>query len=125
MLIIDALKTKARALKRNLTALFYVSKSPEIGWLPRVIIFVTLGYALSPVDLVPDFIPVLGYLDDLIIVPALIMLSLSLIPSEVWDAARRKAESDPPCLRKNWGFGILFILIWVGLIFSLVLSFFR
>lgn len=75
------LSERARALKTELTALWYASQDPRLPLRAKAAIALTLAYALSPIDLIPDFIPVLGYLDDLILVPALITLSIRLIPA--------------------------------------------
>jgi uncharacterized membrane protein YkvA (DUF1232 family) len=120
---IDSLKDKARKLKTEITTLYYVYQDPKLGLLPKIIILFTLGYALSPIDLIPDFIPVLGYIDDLVIVPALISLSIKLIPEEILASAREKAIKEPLKLKKNnWLFALLFISIWVVLIAVIVLK---
>ncbi len=110
---IDKLKNTAKNLKKNITALYYVYKNPNVNILPKIIILITLGYALSPIDLIPDFIPVLGYLDDLIIVPALIALSIKLIPKEIMEQAKIKAENEPLRLKKNLFTATIFIVIWI------------
>jgi uncharacterized membrane protein YkvA (DUF1232 family) len=97
----------------TLTAVYYAYQHPGVGKLPKFIILFTVGYALSPIDLIPDFIPVLGYLDDLIILPALIALSIKLIPNDVMQECRDKAKTSPLELKKNWVFAFLFILIWI------------
>ncbi len=109
------LKQRAAKLKEELTAVYYAYRDPQLKRLPKVILFITLAYALSPIDLIPDFIPVLGYLDDLIILPALIALSLRLIPGEVMAAARARAAGEPLRLKENWLFAVVFILIWATL----------
>jgi uncharacterized membrane protein YkvA (DUF1232 family) len=120
---IDSLKNKARKLKTEITTLYYVYQDPKLGLLPKIIILFTLGYALSPIDLIPDFIAVLGYIDDLVIVPALISLSIKLIPEEILASAREKAIKEPIKLKKNnWFFALLFISIWVVLIAVIVLK---
>jgi uncharacterized membrane protein YkvA (DUF1232 family) len=111
--VIERLKAKAKGLKKEITALYYAYKNPRLGILPKLLIILTLGYALSPIDLIPDFIPIIGYLDDLIIVPALIALSLKLIPKEIIEEARIKAEQKPLSLKKKPLVAVLFILIWV------------
>ena len=81
----------------------------------KVLIGITVGYLLSPIDLIPDFIPVLGLLDDLIIVPALIALSIKLIPATVLDDARKQLQNNPPRYKKNnYLFAIIIIIIWVS-----------
>lgn len=120
---IDSLKNKARKLKTEITTLYYVYQDPKLGLLPKIIILFTLGYALSPIDFIPDFIAVLGYIDDLVIVPALISLSIKLIPEEILASAREKAIKEPIKLKKNnWFFALLFISIWVVLIAVIVLK---
>ena len=82
----------------------------------KLLIGLTVGYLMSPIDLIPDFIPVLGLLDDLLIVPALITFSIKLIPEEVIRDARLRAVSDPAMQkRNNWIFAILIILVWIVL----------
>ena len=119
------MKEKAKKLKNEITAIYYAYQNPNVKQLPKIIIFITVGYALSPIDLIPDFIPVLGYLDDLIILPALITLSIKLIPNDIMDTARQKALQEPIQLKKNWFFAFIFILIWITLITVIVLSIVR
>ena len=121
MKILEKMKTKVKILKKEITALYYAYQNPGLKLLPKIIIILTLAYALSPIDLIPDFIPVLGYLDDLIIIPALITLSIKLIPDEVMDEAREKASKEPLKLKKNWFSAFIFIIIWIILI-TLIIS---
>lgn len=122
MKLIDSLKEKAKRLKKEITIVYYAYQNPKTKLLPKIIIAFTLGYALSPIDLIPDFIPVLGYLDDLIIIPALITLSIKLIPTDVMQEAREKASKEPIKLGKNWVVALLFILIWISLFTFIVLN---
>jgi uncharacterized membrane protein YkvA (DUF1232 family) len=119
---LDKAKARAKELKREITALYYACKNPELPVLPRIMILLTLGYALSPIDLIPDFIPVLGYLDDLIILPILITLSIKMIPGEIMRESRERAEKEPLRLKDNWLAGAIFILAWVFLLAVIVLS---
>ncbi|MDR2535450.1 MAG: DUF1232 domain-containing protein [Treponema sp.] len=84
-------------------------------------ILITIGYALSPIDLIPDFIPVLGYLDDLIIVPFLIYVSLQLIPKTIMDECRKQAKdlwkNGKP---KKWYYAVPIVFIWVLLLFIVI-----
>lgn len=90
------LKSWARALKRDVIALWIAARDPRVPWYAKALAGVVAAYALSPIDLIPDFIPVLGYLDDLLIVPAGIWLVVRLIPAplmaELREAATRRAE---------------------------------
>src|SRR5918994_6978189 len=80
----------------------------------KILIGLTVGYLLCPIDLIPDFIPMLGLLDDLIIVPALITLSIKLIPETILNDAREKLKANPTRYTKNnWLFAIIIIFIWV------------
>jgi uncharacterized membrane protein YkvA (DUF1232 family) len=113
-------KAWARRLKRDVHAIYLAARSPRVPWHAKIIAIAVAGYALSPVDLIPDFIPVLGYVDDLIIVPLGIWLVLSLIPEEVmaeYRAIADKAET-PPAARSprsvSLRFGLLGRLRSVG-----------
>ncbi len=86
------LKDWARTLKRDVMTLWFALKHPDTSWYARVLAAVVTAYALSPIDLIPDFIPVLGYLDDLIIVPAGVWLLLKIVPENVLVDSR--AASD-------------------------------
>lgn len=92
------LKAWAAGLKRELGVLRHVWRDPRTPWYARGVIFLTLAYALSPVDLIPDFVPVLGHLDDLVLVPLGIALALKLVPRQVITDARRRAEAAPGIL---------------------------
>ena len=81
----------AKALKVDVLALWFAIKHPSVSGWAKAIAFVAVAYALSPIDLIPDFIPVLGYLDDLIIVPVLVWLALKLIPTDLMNQARDQA----------------------------------
>ena len=81
----------AKALKLDVLALWFALKHPSVSGWAKAIAFVAVAYALSPIDLIPDFIPVLGYLDDLIIVPVLVWLALKLIPTDLMNKARDQA----------------------------------
>jgi uncharacterized membrane protein YkvA (DUF1232 family) len=92
---------------------------------PKMVIAFTLGYALSPVDLIPDFIPVLGYLDDLFIVPALLVLSIKLIPTDVLEESKKIANQKPIILKKNRLFAFIFIVIWIIILVIIILYFLK
>ena len=86
------LKERAQKLKTDIPAVFLALKEKRTPWYARIIAAVIVVYALSPIDLIPDFIPVLGYLDDLIILPALIVWCVKCIPCEVFEDCRNRAE---------------------------------
>lgn len=89
------LKAWARALKRDVHALYLASRDPRVPWYAKGLALIVAGYALSPIDLIPDFIPVLGYLDDVILVPAGVWLAIRLIPADVMAEHRALAEATP------------------------------
>lgn len=91
--MIERLKSWARLVKRDVHAIYLASRDPRVPWHAKVLAVAVAGYALSPIDLIPDFIPVLGYLDDLIIVPLGIMLVLKLIPPQIMAEHRDAAAA--------------------------------
>ena len=106
MKLLQNLKQKARALNTEVYALYLAYKHPQVSWTAKVIIALTIGYALSPIDLIPDFIPVFGFLDDLFIVPAGVALSIRLIPTAVMQECRLKSaelfRDKKPKVRYAW-----------------------
>ena len=81
----------AKSLKFDVLALWFALKHPSVSGWAKAIAFIAVAYALSPIDLIPDFIPVLGYLDDFIIVPVLVWLALKLVPIDVLKQSRAQA----------------------------------
>jgi uncharacterized membrane protein YkvA (DUF1232 family) len=90
--LIDHWKNQARLLKREAYALYLACRDPRVPWYARVLTACVAGYAFSPIDLIPDFIPVLGYVDDLILVPLGIAVALRMIPPVVMTECRARAE---------------------------------
>jgi uncharacterized membrane protein YkvA (DUF1232 family) len=116
--MISDLRAKAKSLKSEIEVLAIAYKDKRTPVKARLLIGITVGYLLSPIDLIPDFIPVLGLLDDLIIVPLLISWSIRLIPKEALTDARAEVSGNPRRLKKNnWAFAVLILLIWVGAIY--------
>ena len=106
------LRFKTRQLKQQAVALYYAMQDPRVGWLPRLFIVFVLGYALSPIDLIPDFIPILGILDDVLLLPAMFWLAVKLIPLPVMESATQRAQEEPSRLRKNWFTALLILVLW-------------
>lgn len=108
------LKERAAKLKTDVPAVFLALKEKRTPWYAKIIAAIVVVYALSPVDLIPDFIPILGYLDDLIILPALIAWCVKCIPEGVFADCREKANemwgSGKP---EKWYYAIPFVLIWL------------
>ncbi len=114
---IDSWKQKAKQLKREIHAVYLAMKDPRTPWYARVLAAIIVGYAFSPIDLIPDPIPILGYLDDLVLLPLGIFLLIKIIPSEVLLECRAKASASINSKKpKNWIAGSIIIAIWVGLI---------
>ena len=103
-------------MKQDTLALYYAYSNPGTPWTAKILIWITVGYLLSPIDLIPDFIPLLGLLDDLIIVPLLIICSIKLIPTVVWEECRHRAELEPLMLQKSKWFMMIIILLWIGIL---------
>ena len=104
---------KAKSIKRELYAVFLACRDPRTPWYARLLAIVVIGYALSPIDLIPDFIPFIGYLDDLILVPLGLALVLRLIPPDVLADARRRADASAWTKPRNWVAAGIIILLWV------------
>ena len=118
------LKERASRLKRDIPAVFLALKSKKTPVFAKILGAVTVAYALSPVDLIPDFIPVLGYLDDVLLLPGLVALTLRLIPKEVLEECRSKAQDMWQNGRpKKWYYAIPILLVWF-LILALILKLF-
>jgi uncharacterized membrane protein YkvA (DUF1232 family) len=116
--VIDRLKRWARELKAQLVTLWFCRSHPETPLIAKISAALVLAYAFSPIDLIPDFIPVIGYLDDLIIVPAGIYLTLRLIPEPVKAQSRLKAEAWMAQHRagpKNYFAAAIIVLIWLAI----------
>ena len=112
--LIEGLKEKAHQLKQQTFVLYLAYRSPRTPWYAKVFGALVVAYAFSPIDLIPDFVPVLGYLDDLILVPLGISIALKMIPEDVLVEAREKAEHEfVDGKPKNWYAGAIIILIWV------------
>lgn len=108
---VERLKAWARALKRDVTALWLAPRDQRVPWFAKAVAVAVAAYALSPIDLIPDFVPVLGYLDDLLIVPLGVALAVRLIPPLVMADLRKKAaEQERPVSRTGLALVLLFWL---------------
>lgn len=115
------LKERAEKLKTDIPAIFLALKDKETPVAAKLVAAVTVAYALSPIDLIPDFIPVLGYLDDVILLPALVALTVRLIPRETMEKNRKLAEglwkNGKP---KKWYYAIPIVLLWLIVIWLIL-----
>lgn len=115
-------KQRARAVKRETYALYLACRDPRTPWYAKALAATVVAYAFSPIDLIPDFVPVLGYLDDLVLVPAGILLAIRLIPAPVVQDCRERAEAmvERPTSRAA---GAVVISIWLlGASFAVYLA---
>jgi uncharacterized membrane protein YkvA (DUF1232 family) len=111
---IDTWKRRVRQLKAETYALYLAYRDPRVPWYARLLAVIVVGYAFCPIDLIPDFVPVLGYLDDLILVPLGIVLVLRLIPPEVMAEARARArEGMAEGKPVNWAAAVVVVSIWL------------
>ncbi len=115
------LKQRAKQLKRDIPAVFLALKRKDTPVIAKVLAGITVGYALSPIDLIPDFIPVLGYLDDLILLPALVALTVKLIPQNIMRECREKSENlwadGKP---KKWYYAVPIAVFWLAILWLMI-----
>lgn len=123
---LEALRRRARQLKRETYALWFAYRDPRLPWYARLWTAFVVIHTFSPVDLIPDFIPVLGYLDDLIITPLGIALALKMIPPEVMVEARRRADTaiaeEKP---HRWLYALPVIAVWLLILLAVGLMLWR
>lgn len=120
---LDELKRKAVDLSKNLYILYLAYKHPKTPIYAKLWAGIVIAYALSPVDLIPDFIPILGYLDDLVLIPAGIAIAIKLIPKEVLEECKEKEADMKDAKKKGIVAGIIIAFLWayiVYLIFKLM-----
>jgi len=122
MMNIKTLKEKTKSLETEVYTLYKAYMDPRVPWYVKVLIVLLLGYFISPIDLIPDFIPIIGYLDDLIIISLTIYLIVKLMPSEVYQDCRNKAICEPISIKSKWVVTLLIVLTWFIAIY-LVLKF--
>lgn len=115
--MLDTWKTRVAALKQDTYALYLASRDPRVPRVAKLLIVLVVAYALSPIDLIPDFIPVLGYLDDMLLLPLGIALAIRLMPRDVWEdcksQARAKLASELP---RNRTAAIVIATVWLALL---------
>lgn len=116
----EKIKDWAKELKNNVMAMYFAMKHPETPVYVKVFAAVIVGYALSPIDLIPDFIPVLGYVDEVILLPLGIALVMKMIPPKVLEACREEAKNNPhPAKPVLWvGAGVI-VMVWMMALFFL------
>lgn len=114
-------KERAEQLKKELPAVFLALKRKDTPWYAKISAIFTIGYALSPIDLIPDFIPVLGYLDDLIVLPMMVAVTIKAIPVNIMEQCRHESEqiwkNGKP---KKWLYSIPVLSIWILVILLII-----
>jgi len=103
----------AREIKRDVVAVWIAARDPRVPWYAKLVAGAVAAYALSPIDLIPDFIPVLGYVDDLVIVPAGLFLTVRLIPPDLMVEFRREAAIRDARPRSHAG-AVAIVMVWVA-----------
>ena len=120
------LKQRLNELKRKTAQIYVAIKSPKTPVIAKIIGALVIVYVLSPIDLIPDFIPVLGYLDELILIPLGVFLTMKLIPKELWNEFAEEAETiwenGKP---KKWYYAIPIVVLWILIVIMIVRMFFK
>lgn len=113
--LLSRLRQRASTLKRETYALALAYRDPRTPWHAKLWAACVVAYAVSPIDLIPDFIPVLGLLDDLILLPMGIALAIRLIPAEILDECRTKAAAEMQESSSSWIAAAVVVAIWLGI----------
>ncbi len=124
--IINKFKIKVKELKTQLTALYLAYRNKEVMWYKKLFLLLVIAYAVSPIDIIPDFIPILGMLDDFIIIPLGILIAIKIIPKNIWYECTEKAKMGVKIEKKYKILGAIIIsAIWALMIFALLTRLFR
>lgn len=113
----ESLKEKVKKLKTDIHALFLAFREPGVPWYAKALMALIIGYVICPIDLIPDFIPVLGELDELINVPAGIALIMKMIPKTIMEDCRRRAREEPINTRTKWIVMAIIVSVWIFAIY--------
>lgn len=120
---IDKIKHWAKEIKRQLYVLYLVSRHEDVPIYVKALAISLVAYALSPIDLIPDFIPLLGFLDDIILLPLGIVMVFRLISPAVLEECKKEAANHNKKLPKNWIAGAVILAIWVTVLILLINQF--
>ena len=120
MMDIKELKEKTKNIETDIYALYKAYRDPRVPWYVKLIILFLLGYFISPIDLIPDFIPVVGYIDDILIISLTIYLIIKLIPSDVFQDCRNKAICEPISVKSKWIVTFSIVIIWFIAIYAVL-----
>ena len=115
--VLERLKQKSRNLKIEIYALYLAYRDPRVPWYAKAFVAIVVGYAFSPIDLIPDFIPVLGYLDDLVLIPLGVAVALKMIPEKIMEDCRIRSKEVMNAKKPiNRAAAVVIIFIWLMLI---------
>jgi uncharacterized membrane protein YkvA (DUF1232 family) len=116
MALIATLKQRARQLKAEVVALYLAARDPRTPWYAKAFLVAIVAYALSPIDLIPDFIPVLGLVDEIVLLPFAIVLAVKMVPPEVMSECRARAVQQRPGTWMGRIGAAFIVLLWLALI---------
>jgi uncharacterized membrane protein YkvA (DUF1232 family) len=119
--LLEQVKLTATGLKRDLVALHFAARDSRTPWYAKTFVIYLLAYALSLIDLIPDFIPVLGYLDDLLLIPVGISIAITMIPEPVMVDCRERAARMEVSLPGNWIAAAAIVLLWIAAVSALAI----
>lgn len=120
MSLLVRLKGRARELKAEVHALFFAAKHPRTPWYAKILMLAIVAYALSPIDLIPDFIPVLGFLDEIVLLPVAIILVLKLVPAAVMMECRARAAANATVSTRAGRIGaVVILMLWLALVIAI------
>jgi uncharacterized membrane protein YkvA (DUF1232 family) len=122
--MLNNIKAKAKQLKKQIVIVYLAYMHKDVKWYKKAFLLLILVYAVSPIDLIPDFIPILGYLDDIILIPLGIILAIKIIPKSVWEECKANAEKEISINSKYKKIGaVLIVLIWVVVLILVIQEF--
>lgn len=119
----EAIQTFKRRMKKIKEDIFIIAEAyrhPETPFFAKLFAIIVVAYAFSPIDLIPDFIPILGFLDDLILIPLGIAILLKILPDQVIQDSREKVAAAGKVKHKNWAAGAVILLLWALLLYWLI-----
>lgn len=121
--MLETIKAKAKQLKKQIIIVYLAYRHAGVPWYKKAFLLFILIYAVSPIDLIPDFIPVLGMLDDIILIPLGVILAIKMIPKSVWEECKRQAESGASIDEKYKRIGMaLIIFLWFVILLVIMKS---
>jgi uncharacterized membrane protein YkvA (DUF1232 family) len=123
--LLEYVKLTGRTLRQDVVALYFAAKDPRTPWYAKAIVICIIAYALTPIDLIPDFIPVLGYIDDLLFLPLGIYIAIKIIPEPVLVDCRKRLTGMEGSLPRNWTAAATIVLLWIAAASALAMYLWR